>query len=531
MQPLINMVFQLQPTPAGQATWAMPAPAAPTVPLAILPPHQVLPEARTVPTSPPAIIQEIATAAPPSGSFKPPVRIDSRSPTRAHKPQVPQEKERGRRIRSESSSRTRIGNRSRSRRRVNRSPPTTVFRQQVILKSVTPSRMSRLDDNLANAPWRTMQATKSIKKIQRPISPSRSPRRGQGVWKSPTPAPNRQSVSLSWPNNLSLPERRQLPAYLRRSEDVNSTFPPVPPPVPPPVLLPAIVSSADHTAQPSTPPDAFSVFPAEHYNSNNKDCPNDSTLTQGGSSSAYIALPDNIHTVEGRRAFVHEENLKFQRLTDSCPEVRTVRAHIEQITKDEVMRAITTDNLNLLCKILACTTMQGNVHYPMSIKMDTFDNYQVFQLPILAMRGASCPESSVGLQRYMWCHGTTTQGIIGILKARQVLKSLPSPEAPTYGFFAAGTNDATSKYEQLRITVARWESSKNDAGLLVLGTAASTRTQAKVHAGGTYEEQRKCKTNDVAHNPKERRWCIKPKISQITALCFCQIIETVTSPE
>ena len=512
MQPLINMIFQLQPAPSGQAIWTAPAPTTPAIPLAMLPPPpQTTPQAQTVIASRPVLIEEV----PQRRSTGLPVRIDSRSPARTARSAVRQSRKQSRQARS----------RSRSPARSDSPPPLTTFRQGIVLRSVTPSRPSRLEDTLANAPWRT----RLNKGAQRPISPAVSPKRSQGVWKSPSPAPERHHVALSWPSNLSLPDRKRLPSHLHRSAEVRFPFPPIPPLVPPPSSFTAI----DGVAQPSTPPDALLAIPArkdalEGMRSAEEKFP---IVNEGNSSSAYGALPDNIHTAQGRKAFVDEESQRFQLLDTSSPEVQAIRRHLKHVTDDDVMSQIQEDNLNLLCKVLACTSLQGNVHYPLGIKMDKFDNYQIFQLPMLAMRGPSCPESSVGLQRYVWCHGTTTQGIIGILKARQVLKSLPSPDAPTYGFFAAGTNDATSNYEQLRITVARWESSKNDAGLLVLGTAASTRTQAKVHAGGTYEEQRKCKTNDVAHNPKERRWCFKPKISQITALCFCQLIETVTSPE
>ena len=128
-------------------------------------------------------------------------------------------------------------------------------------------------------------------------------------------------------------------------------------------------------------------------------------------------------------------------------------------------------------------------------------------------------------------HGTATQGTIGILEAKQVLKSLPSENDPTYGFFCGATNDYTSQDSKLRVIVARWESSKNESGILLAGTAVTSKPQAKVQSGGTWVEQQKCKSNDVAHNQKERRWCIKPKVSQITMLVICEAIEAPTSPE
>ena len=112
-----------------------------------------------------------------------------------------------------------------------------------------------------------------------------------------------------------------------------------------------------------------------------------------------------------------------------------------------------------------------------------------------------------------------------------MLKSLPDTDSKTYGFFAGATPNYDTLDERLRVIISRWESGKNEAGIIVAGTAATCKAQAKVSAGGTWVEQAKCKSNDVVHNSKERRWCIKPKVSQITDLIICEDIEIATSPD
>ena len=114
---------------------------------------------------------------------------------------------------------------------------------------------------------------------------------------------------------------------------------------------------------------------------------------------------------------------------------------------------------------------------------------------------------------------------------RRMLKTLPDSDSRTYRFFARATSNFDSLDDNLRVLISRWESSKNESGVIVAGTAASTKPQAKVYAGGTWEEQPKCKSNDVVHNSKERRWCIKPKITQITDLVLCEDLEVTTSPD
>jgi len=158
-------------------------------------------------------------------------------------------------------------------------------------------------------------------------------------------------------------------------------------------------------------------------------------------------------------------------------------------------------------------------------------HYRLLRVPLEAMVGPSLEPSSVGTNSYYWAHATTQQGLLGILTLGKILKTLPDGDYKTYGFFCGGTPHAYSDFDIFRIVVQRWAAGKNISGFVIGGFAHSNKDQGKCMAGGTEAEQKLCKLHDICHNVQAKRWCVKPKCSQITDIWMVSCAEPETSDD
>ena len=120
---------------------------------------------------------------------------------------------------------------------------------------------------------------------------------------------------------------------------------------------------------------------------------------------------------------------------------------------------------------------------------------------------------------YYFAHGTDDIGLLGILQLRKMRRSFPEENYPAVGFFCAATNDAS---EHTWTIMKCWLSSKNEAGVVVVGVAASVEPHRKVQAGGVLAEQEACAVAKVAHNVRKKQWCIHPDVSQVIGLAIVQ---------
>jgi len=219
-----------------------------------------------------------------------------------------------------------------------------------------------------------------------------------------------------------------------------------------------------------------------------------------------------------------QEMSAFHGLTGQEPEVQDVVNHLRDL---DPSRHIDYPTLQQLAKYIHVSKLDYKHHLLKCVQLHTQDYYNLVQIPVSNMPG---PDGG-GCSTYYWAHATTENGLVGILKLKKVLRTFPDTVGhKTYGFFCGATNNPWATWEKLRVVIARWTAGKNIANFIICGHAHSNKWQGKCPAGGTEIEQKLCKLHDVCHNPKEKRWCVKTKVSQITDVWIVTRNEPVTSP-
>ena len=253
-------------------------------------------------------------------------------------------------------------------------------------------------------------------------------------------------------------------------------------------------------------------------------------------NEVYIQMPWNLPPVVvdpdlpqpptwTRLNVASKEIVQLQKCTGSEPEVLRIINYLRDMDPTKMVAYYTFEQL---AKFLFVSNFDYQLHMKKCLIRHQQEYYRLFQIPLSNMPGLE----GGGCSTYFWAHATTDNGLIGILKLKRVLRTFPdSVGHKTYGFFCGATNNPWSDWEKLRVVIARWTAGKNIANFIISGLAHSNKTQGKCPAGGTEIEQKLCKLHDVCHNAKEKRWCVKPKVTQITDIWIVERIEPDTSPE
>lgn len=237
------------------------------------------------------------------------------------------------------------------------------------------------------------------------------------------------------------------------------------------------------------------------------------------------ASATDLDKVECRMNLTAKEIVQLQKCTGSEPEVLRIINYLRDMDPTKMVAYYTFEQL---AKFLFVSNFDYQLHMKKCLIRHQQEYYRLFQIPLSNMPGLE----GGGCSTYFWAHATTDNGLIGILKLKRVLRTFPdSVGHKTYGFFCGATNNPWSDWEKLRVVIARWTAGKNIANFIISGLAHSNKTQGKCPAGGTEIEQKLCKLHDVCHNAKEKRWCVKPKVTQITDIWIVERIEPDTSPE
>ena len=278
-------------------------------------------------------------------------------------------------------------------------------------------------------------------------------------------------------------------------------------------------------ARPPRPP-GFWGHPAELALRQGPTRPSSSVVPRNDAMSmgAPTTVGSRFETVSGRRNLVQEERKSLSILNATNEQVIQCIQFLKHIGQDKLPE---TSCVNLAKHLVA-----AKMPYEQAITsmvMATYHQHDIFRFTVSGMEGPSTSVPGVGTHRFFWSHGTTSQGFVGCMKLKRMLKSLPDENYKTYGFFCSATNFPDDIKEVHRCIISRWQSSRNDCNLLICGTAQSQCPHAIVSSGGTYAEQRACKHNGVCHNKKEKRWTVKPKLATITEIVICHESDPPTS--
>ena len=199
-----------------------------------------------------------------------------------------------------------------------------------------------------------------------------------------------------------------------------------------------------------------------------------------------------------------------------------MRKHLGDMTPSDVLGVqLSACNVHLLTSFLAAARINVS---------DVAANFQVLQqqehriwiVPLLNMWSPAYGSPQLlarsGWYAYWFAHGSDDVGLLGILQYRKMRRSFPE-KYPTSGFFCAATHDVHQKVWPI---LRCWSSSKNQAGVIVVGMAANQKPHRKVETGGTYAEQEECSHGHVVHNSRQKRWCTHPDITQVLGLAVVQ---------
>ena len=142
----------------------------------------------------------------------------------------------------------------------------------------------------------------------------------------------------------------------------------------------------------------------------------------------------------------------------------------------------------------------------------------VWELPVSHMPG---PEEQAN-RYYLWGHGTTAEGLTGILTLGRVLRSSLEAVGPV-GFSQSdevlsfyGTASQEAHYEpcKLEFVSKLHHSTKNSAGVVVGGFIGTAHHKSK--SSSTVHEGHLCKFHALVHSPSgDKRWAIREAAGRI----------------
>ena len=141
---------------------------------------------------------------------------------------------------------------------------------------------------------------------------------------------------------------------------------------------------------------------------------------------------------------------------------------------------------------------------------------QVWELPVEHMPG---PEPQANCF-YCWGHGTTAEGLVGILTIGRVLRS--SAEAVQvaphddvfFSFYGKATQDVRYQPSKLDFISKLHHGTKNSAGVVVGGFMGTPHHKSK--SSRTVHEGHLCKFHALVHSPSgDKRWAVREAAGRI----------------
>ena len=151
---------------------------------------------------------------------------------------------------------------------------------------------------------------------------------------------------------------------------------------------------------------------------------------------------------------------------------------------------ISTENQMRLASFLAAAKVR-TANVGMMFETMQLQEHRVWVLPLLKMwmPASGSPKSLIASRMCtFFAHATDDAGLLGILQYQKMRKSFSTENFPTHGFSCVATNDLQ---EQVSTIVKCWVSSKNMAGVVVVGMAVTDEPHRKVKPVGFSQHSRR----------------------------------------
>ena len=139
----------------------------------------------------------------------------------------------------------------------------------------------------------------------------------------------------------------------------------------------------------------------------------------------------------------------------------------------------------------------------------------VWELPVDHMPG---PEPQANCD-YCWGHGTTAEGLVGILTLGRVLRSSAeavqvAPYDDVFSFYGKATQDVHYEPSKLDFISKLHHGTKNSAGVVVGGFMGTPVHKSK--SSSTVHEGHLCKFHALVHSPSgDKRWAVREAAGRI----------------
>ena len=147
-------------------------------------------------------------------------------------------------------------------------------------------------------------------------------------------------------------------------------------------------------------------------------------------------------------------------------------------------------------------------------RCSTLDGW-IFRFCNMKMR-AERPNDVPGACGVLLVHGTTPNGVVGILKLQRVLGSSTLNEEGIWGVASATIQDEADEDELFER--AAGHGGRNQANVL-FGISAWTPV-VKLQYGGHDDETLVIQAGNTCHKPAGKRWCVPTRYGNLTHMCW-----------
>ncbi|CAE7764973.1 unnamed protein product [Symbiodinium sp. CCMP2592] len=154
----------------------------------------------------------------------------------------------------------------------------------------------------------------------------------------------------------------------------------------------------------------------------------------------------------------------------------------------------------------------------------------VWEFPVAHMPG---PEEQTNCY-YLWGHGTTAEGLVGILTLGRVIRSSAeavhvAPHDHVCSFYGKATQHVHYEESKLDFVSKLHHSTKNSAGVVVGGYLGSAHHKSK--SSSTVHEGHLCKFHPLVHSPSgDKRWAVREAAGRIDKIWILSSTHSVTLP-
>ncbi|CAE7203288.1 unnamed protein product [Symbiodinium sp. CCMP2592] len=154
----------------------------------------------------------------------------------------------------------------------------------------------------------------------------------------------------------------------------------------------------------------------------------------------------------------------------------------------------------------------------------------VWEFPVAHMPG---PEEQTNCY-YLWGHGTTAEGLVGILTLGRVIRSSAeavhvAPHDHVCSFYGKATQNVYYEESKLDFVSKLHHSTKNSAGVVVGGYLGSAHHKSK--SSSTVHEGHLCKFHPLVHSPSgDKRWAVREAAGRIDKIWILSSTHSITLP-